>query len=219
MDEQVSQQMAAQLRKPEGEEGRQTGEWMNRGNDRMNRDVLQVLDAAENDTILEIGMGNGFFVEEILSRHPTITYTGCDFSDVMVEEAKRINATGVANGRAGFMHADIVSFEAKEKLFTKIFTANTIYFWEDPKQVLDKIKTLLAPNGKLIIGLRPKHLMQGYPFTKYGFTMYSKQEVSTLLEENGFVVSRVFENQEPDIELHGEIVKIANMVVVAHKKA
>jgi ubiquinone/menaquinone biosynthesis C-methylase UbiE len=216
MDEQSLQQIAAQLRRPTGQEGINTGDWMNRGNTQMNMDTLQIVDAA-NDAILEIGMGNGFFVHQIAEKHSSVKYTGADFSEVMVAEAQRINAEWINKGQATFILSDAIALPFSNSSFNKIFTINTIYFWEDAVKILAELKRVLLPKGKLIIALRPKRLMQNYPFTKYGFAMFSKEEVVQLLTQNGFTVTQSIENQEPDFDLNGEIIKMENLIIEAAK--
>jgi hypothetical protein len=44
-------------------------------------------------------MGNGLFVKDVLAAHPSIQYTGCDYSDTMVEEAIRMNAIYIEKGK------------------------------------------------------------------------------------------------------------------------
>lgn len=217
MDEKSLQQIAAQLRQPTGEAGIQTGEWMNRGNVHINEDTLKILDATAGDTIVEIGMGNGFFVHKIVEKDSSIQYTGADFSEVMIKEAERINAAWINNGQARFVLSDVASLPFADNSFNKAFTINTIYFWEDAVKILNEIKRVLQPKGKLIITLRPKRQMKNYPFTKYGFTMFSKEELEQLLVENGFVVVRANELQEPDFELNGEMVKMESLVIESVK--
>jgi ubiquinone/menaquinone biosynthesis C-methylase UbiE len=218
MDEQSLQQIAAQLRRPTGQEGINTGDWMNRGNTQMNMDTLQIVDAVANDAILEIGMGNGFFVYKIAEKHSSVKYTGADFSEVMVAEAQRINAEWINKGQATFILSDAIALPFSNSSFNKIFTINTIYFWEDAVKILAELKRVLLPKGKLIIALRPKRLMQNYPFTKYGFAMFSKEEVVQLLTQNGFTVTQSLENQEPDFDLKGETIKMENLIVEAVKE-
>ena len=217
MDEKSLQQIAAQLRQPSGEAGIQTGEWMNRGNVHINVDTLGILGATAGDTILEIGMGNGFFVHNIVEKDSSIQYTGADFSEIMVREAQRINAAWINNGQARFILSNVTSLPFEDNSFNKVFTINTIYFWEDAIKILNEIKRVLQPKGKLIITLRPKRQMKNYPFTKYGFTMFSKEEAEQLLSDNGFTVLRANETQEPDFELNGEMVKMESLIVESIK--
>jgi ubiquinone/menaquinone biosynthesis C-methylase UbiE len=213
MDEESLQQLAAQLRQPTGEAGIQTGEWMNRGNVQINLDTLEVLQATAGDNILEIGMGNGFFVHKIIEKDNSIQYTGADFSNVMIKEAQRINMPWINNGQARFVLSDVAALPFDDNSFNKAFTINTIYFWEDAVKVLDEIKRVLQPKGKLIITLRPKRQMKNYPFTKYGFMMFSKEEAEQLLSVNGFTVLCAKEIQEPHFELNGEMVKMESLIV------
>ena len=215
MDQQTHQQLAAQLRMPVGEEGIRTGEWMNRGNVHINLDTIEILNAIEGNNILEIGMGNGYFVKDILQNVNHVQYTGVDFSAVMVEEAKKLNAAWIYKGQAKFILSNAAALPFADATFNKIFSINTIYFWDDPAAILAEIKRVLQPKGRLIVALRPKRLMKNYPFTQYGFTMYTREEVIQLLTTNGLIITQAIEKQEPDFELNGEMVKIENLIIEA----
>src|SRR5690349_11633365 len=86
-----SKTLACQLRHPEGELGIKVGENMNKGNRLMNVETIRQLQVADNDNILEIGMGNGFFVKDILGAAENVRYSGCDFSETMIKEASVLN--------------------------------------------------------------------------------------------------------------------------------
>ena len=216
-DEQQMQHRAAQLRKPHGEDGIKTGEMMSVGNKHVIANTLELLNAQANDRILEIGMGNGFFVNQILLKHQSITYTGCDYSELMIAEAEKLNAAWILNGRAKFIFSEASALPFADNVFTKIFTVNTIYFWDDEPKVLNELKRVLQPNGKLIIGFRPKHQTEKYPFTKYGFNLFTKEEVAQLLAANGFVVADAIEFQEPDFDMNGTRMKMESVVISATK--
>jgi len=216
-EEQKFKNQAAQLRKPEGEDGIKTAEFMSTGNKYIIHDTFKALDAETGDNILEIGMGNGFYVEEILEKSESINYTGCDYSELMVRESKKLNTDWISKGRARFIHSNIKSLPFENDVFNKVFTINTIYFWDDEIAALNEIKRIMQPLGKFIIGFRPKHQTEKYPFTKYGFNQFSKQDVGKLLSDNGFSILNIFENQEPDLDLNGQIMKMENVVAVACK--
>jgi ubiquinone/menaquinone biosynthesis C-methylase UbiE len=218
MDEQQLKEIASQLRQPHGDGAVAIAERMNQGNALMNRDALMALDAAPDDNILEIGMGNGLFLKELLSKNNSIHYTGVDFSKEMVLEAEKMNTEWIEKGRAVFVHADVTSLPLDNELYSKIFTVNTIYFWQEREQVLSELKRVLQPGGKLFICLRPKWQMEQYPFTQYGFRLYSQEEVTALLIANGFEIVMVHINKEPDFDFNGEKVVLENMVVEARVK-
>ncbi len=217
MHEEALKEIAGQLRQPHGEHATEVGERMNKGNYLMNVAAIETLAPQAQDTILEIGMGNGFFVKDILSMDPSVHYSGCDFSEAMIEAATQLNQEVVNTGQASFILAPANSLPFEESTFNKVFTVDTIYFWENPTPVLDEIKRVLKPQGQLLIAFRPKWAMEQYPFTQYGFTMYTMEELVALLPANGFVVSQSFEKQEPDQEINGETVIAAFAIILAEK--
>ncbi len=217
LDEQKFKDMAEQLRKPSGEGAVRTGDMMSKGNIAMIYDSFKVLDIAANDNILEIGMGNGFYVKDILEKNDTINYTGCDYAELMVQESERLNTHWIAAGRAKFIQANIHALPFDKDSFNKVFTINTIYFWDEEAAALNEIKRVLQPGGKLVISFRPKHQSEKYPFTKYGFNQFSKEDVEKLLLENGFLVDAIYENKEPPFEMNGIMMDTENVVVVGRK--
>ena len=218
MKEEINfKEMAAQLRKPNGEDAIKTGEMMSKGNLHMIHETLKVLDAKANDNILEIGMGNGFYVNEIFGKSDSINYTGCDYSEFMVQESEKLNSTWIAKGKATFIQSNITSLPFESNIFNKIFTVNTLYFWDNEIDALSEIKRVIRQDGKFIIAFRPIHQTEKYPFTKYGFNQFSKKDVEELLLANGFSIIDIFENKEPPFEMNGLIMETENIVVVAQK--
>ena len=217
MDEATLKAIAGQLRQPSGEYAIQVGEKMNEGNLHINLNTFEALHLAAGDNILEIGMGNGFFVKNILSLNNSIKYTGCDFSEIMVDEARKQNEKFVASGQAEFHHADARELPFETNSFDKAFSINTIYFWDNPQIVLAEISRTLKPKGQLTISIRPKSIMEHYPFVKYGFKMFTKEDLTELLSKNNFQVINIIEKQEPEVEINGQAVKTATLLITAEK--
>jgi ubiquinone/menaquinone biosynthesis C-methylase UbiE len=207
------QLLAAQLRKPDGEIGKQIGEVMNNGNRLINEWTLDALDLHEGDSILEIGMGNGFFVKDILAIKPSLRYDGLDYSEIMVAEAVKINQSFIEEKKAKFTlgTADNIPFD--DKSFQKIFTINTIYFWGNAEHELNEIKRVLQTGGKFVIAVRSKEAMQQMPFTEYGFVKYDQQELLDVLEKNGFIISEVLQKKEPPYDFNGHVMQPENIII------
>ncbi len=217
MDEEALEAIARQLRQPSGEYAIPVGEKMNEGNLHINLNTIAALNLETNDNLLEIGMGNGFFVKNILSTNHSIKYTGCDFSEIMVDEAIKQNENFILNGQAQFYNRDANDLSFEKETFNKVFTINTIYFWDNPQIVLAEIWRVLKPKGKIIISLRPKFIMELYPFVKYGFKTFSKDDLAELISKNNFKVVDILEKNEPEIELNGELLKAATLIITAEK--
>lgn len=214
MEEEALKNIASQLRKPEGDEGIQIGRKMNESNEQMNRFTLELLTINDGDTILEIGMGNGLFVKDIVGKGSQIFYHGCDYSELMINEAIAINKEWIEKNQVRFTHSHANSLPFKNGTFSKLFTVNTIYFWENPKAILKEFKRVLKPNGKLIIALRPKQQMEHYPFTKYGFRMFSKDDMESFLRVNGLEVFELIEKAEPDFTFNDITYKMESLIAV-----
>lgn len=65
MDEEKIKTIAQQLRQPTGAFAIEVGQTMNKGNLQMNLCTIENLVLNKNNRLLEIGMGNGFFVKNI----------------------------------------------------------------------------------------------------------------------------------------------------------
>jgi len=202
--------IAEQLRKPVGDLGKEVGLKMNEGNLYINQYTIAALEIKSHQQILEIGMGNGFFVKDILSAAPSVKYTGCDLSETMVAEARSLNSRFIQKRQAEFIAAASDELPLFDALFDTVFTVNTLYFWEHPQKDLAEIHRVLKPGGKLFIAIRPASVMQGLPFVQYGFRLYEKEDVAVLLKSSGFGKIHVIEKPEP-------VEKMETLIVRAEK--
>lgn len=185
-------EVARQLRQPEGEDGVKMGVQMNKSNRLMYEMTLNFLQMKKEDAILEIGMGNGHFVRELIAKEPSIYYTGVDLSDVMVEAARRENE-GIT-----FHCAAAEKMPVEDASFNKVFGINVLYFWDQPAVTLREIHRILKPEGELILAIRSKATMELLPFIDSGFTLYDIETATKLLEENSFRIEEVITAIEPE---------------------
>ncbi len=216
MTEEQLKYIASQLRCPHGDNAIEVANKMNEGNSLINEAVLEALGPVSG-TILEIGMANGHLVPEILNSGPDATYIGCDISHEMVSAATVSNADFVDAGRAQF-HLVTPGQLPPGIVVETVFTVNTIYFWDDSNDFLTKIRSVLSPSGRLLIGFRPRHSMENYPFVQYGFQTYSEEDVSQMLHAAGFSVTDRVETREPDRDVLGEIMRVDHVVISAVKR-
>jgi ubiquinone/menaquinone biosynthesis C-methylase UbiE len=217
MTEEDFKKLAEQLRKPHGKEGVEVGKMMNPGNLAIYTDAMRALNIQDQDRLLEIGPGNGFFVKDLLSKANEVTYAGCDFSELMVEQCHEMNREFIQEGRAQFVHAECHQMPFEPEAFTKILTVNTIYFWPDPMATLNEFHRVLTPSGTLTIALRPEHKMKNIPFTKHGFAFWTEEKLYELFEASPFSLVSIEHHIEPTTGFAGRSMQMENYVVIAEK--
>ncbi|MGM9476520.1 class I SAM-dependent methyltransferase [Pedobacter sp. GSP4] len=207
--------IAKQLACPEGEHGIKTGEMMHASNIGMTSAAIEALCLKNNDTVLEIGHGNGGHIAQLLSKAENLKYFGADISITIIAEAEKINHDFISHGKVEFALTDGNNLPFDDNQFDKIFTVNTIYFWSAPIQYLKQIKDVLKPNGLFVLCFAAKTFMEKLPFTPYGFTLYTPKTVKSLLESAGFKTENTIEKLEQVQSKTGERVERKYYIVVA----
>ena len=96
----TAEQIASQLRCPQGELGKEFGRVMNLRNLSMILGALAQLDLQAGNRVLELGAGDGGLLGYLLSRAPELQYIGLDISETMVAQARAFNAPFIQAGLA-----------------------------------------------------------------------------------------------------------------------
>ncbi len=188
--------LAQQLRKPSGFFGKHVmGRLLNRVNDSLNVLMLELLAVNPDDRILEVGFGGGELLGRIAAKTTQGTVDGIDFSPEMVAQGAQRYKSSIAAGRMNLQVADAGDLPYPDVHFTKLCTANTIYFWDDPVAVLTELHRVLRPDGVLVLGFSPKRVIENRPFAAYGFTLYEESDVQGLCLEAGFRDVRLVQGQ------------------------
>jgi len=144
---------------------------------------------------LEIGVGSGRFAQALGIE------TGIDPAIKLVEMAK-------LRGIKAFQGRGEQELYDRGTLGT-VFLIVTLCFLDSPLDVLREVNRILAPDGKIVLGLVLKESPwgrfyqqekdEGHRFYRYA-TFYSYDEVVRLLVQAGFVTERIISTlfQEPD---------------------
>lgn len=149
MDNENLKILAQNLANPQGEKGIEIGEMMNATNIGMTLESIKTLLIEDNEAVLEIGHGNADHVKSIVNKAQNIHYTGIDISETMHYEAKRLNEE--FKNQAEFVLYEGKKLPFEDKTFDKIFTVNTVYFWEEPVDFLNEIHRVLKDNGTFVL--------------------------------------------------------------------
>jgi ubiquinone/menaquinone biosynthesis C-methylase UbiE len=179
--------LAAQLRQPSGLFGKFfMGNFLNKGNEKINHLTVELLDVKPTDLVLDIGFGGGVTIEKMVQTIDTGKIYGVDFSQAMVDKAKRRFKKLIESGKVSIECGDVSKLPFEAKTFDKVCTVNTIYFWNDTSVSLREIRRVMKKGGKLIISIRSADKMKDLPFTKHNFKLYAPEEVKHLLVGAGF---------------------------------
>jgi ubiquinone/menaquinone biosynthesis C-methylase UbiE len=170
---------------------------MNFGNNYLNKLAVQALDIQPNDHILEVGFGGGVALYKILKNIHGGFVAGIDYSPEMVKRGKRKFQKSIASGKMTLVEGNVTSMPFDDVSFDKVCTINTIYFWPDPTAGLKEILRVLKPGGRFVVGVGAKDSMEKRRITRYGFSLYSEQELKDLLTQAGLVYRQTIFGKHP----------------------
>ncbi|REL39197.1 class I SAM-dependent methyltransferase [Rhodohalobacter sp. SW132] len=207
--------IASQLRKPSGDFAATIAEKMNEGNQPLYDLTFNRLDLNKGDTILEIGFGNGFHFPELLSLEDSLTVYGIDYSEDMVRQAAGRNKKLIKKGQLFLAEGGSDRLPYADHTFDIVFCNMVIYFWDNPEVHLKEIRRVMKSTGKFYTGMRSKETMLQLPFTKFGFKLYSVEEWSSLLKDNGFTIKNTYQKTDPGFEESGKVIRLESICIAA----
>jgi SAM-dependent methyltransferase len=178
--------IAHQFRQPTGLWGRLAGAFMIKGNGPMYDAAIPLLDIKPTHRILEIGYGPGTGLPRLLATVPQGSVAGIDFSETMFRSTRRKFRKAIKSGILDLRHGDVVSDALDGKQFDAIIAVNVIYFWPDPVVALSKIRSLLAPAGRLALVFAEREELHKIPFTRTSvFNAFTGDGVTALCRTAG----------------------------------
>jgi len=186
--------LAHNLANPQGEKGIEIGEMMNATNIGMTLESIKTLVIDDGQHILEIGHGNAGHLKSIISLARNLRYTGIDISETMHNEARKLNKE--FENQADFVLYEGRKLPFQDGTFNKIFTVNTVYFWENPVEFLNEIYRVLKDDGTFVLTFGQRDFMEKLPFTEYDFTLYNNNEMEELVSKSHFKRMKTSEKEE-----------------------
>lgn len=187
--------VAKQFGNPSGFGGLLATFVMNRLNRKQYKAVLDNIDVQYTDTILDIGFGNGYLIKKLLKRNPE-RICGIEISQDMLTKVSRKNQAVITAGKLDLHLANIKDLPFEDNSFDKICTVNTLYFWDDTDRCFSEIKRTLKPQGLFLNTVYTKEWLNKIPYTKYGFSKYTMDEIVAMTEKNGLKINQVIEIQK-----------------------
>lgn len=199
--------IASQLSHPSGEKGTEVAQMMNETNIGMTKNAISNLNLISGDSVLELGHGNADHVRFLFSQCENIHYTGLEISTLMNQEAQELNTVFVNSQRASFILYDGKKLPFADNQFDKMFTVNTLYFWEEPAALLSELSRVLKPKALFSLTFAHRSFMETLPFTPFGFKLYNPEEVMKLVEQSSFRLKQEDPQTETVTNKIGESIK------------
>ena len=168
--------LAKQLGYPSGIFGRLVMRLLNRGNAEMNNITFEQLNLKPKDLVLEIGFGGGYLLEKIAKSQIPDLIAGLDPQADIIQMGNKKFKPQIRRGYIELKQGTGERLPYEENTFDKICTVNTIYFWSDPKFVLDECRRVLKSNGKLVICYNSPEFLEQTKLTQHGFKTYQPEE-------------------------------------------
>ena len=179
----INEYIAKQFANPRGIGGRIVMAVMNRQNAQMYEATERLLRPRNDDTILDIGCGNGIMLERI-AHACDCRLIGTDISEDALEIAKR----RLVGTNVEFLRCPVDDMPLEDATVDKALTINTLYFWEDLTSGFEEIARVLKPEGIFIGTHYTNRALESYSHTQFGYRMRTEQEVVSAAEIAGFAV-------------------------------
>lgn len=161
----------------------------NYGNsEKLDKYILKNIDIDDEITVLDLGCGDGRFLEKLRDLNSNNVLYGLDISEKMLEIAssKKIKRCEFSLGDSKYLPYDDGSIDL-------IVCLNSFHHYSTPDLTLKEIKRVLSLNGKVIIGdifTLPiiREIINLYlPYSMSGdYKMYSKKSLDKIFSIEGF---------------------------------
>lgn len=136
-------------------------------------------------TVMDLGFGPGQLFKSIAPKINKMV--GVDFSNDMVEKARLKFKTLIQSGRLELKQAGVSELPFQDEAFDQIITCNTIYFWPSPADDIRELYRVMKKSGRLLIGMSTKEQMEPMALDQSVFSLYTLDDVKSLLSQAGFV--------------------------------
>lgn len=212
--------LVSQYRCPKGDEGIAVDEFFHEINNDVIKESVKALELEDKNRILELGHGNCRHLPFVMEQAFQVKYFGMEISEVMLEEASRLNAKYIKKKEALFQMYNGVKVPYVHNIFDRILTINTIYFWKEPLVYLKEMFRVLKPGGKFVLTFTNSVFLEQLAMVSKGeeFVLYNQQKVQELVNETDFILNSMEEKSEKIKDSEGNLIDQKYTVVVLSKK-
>jgi arsenite methyltransferase len=106
--------------------------------------VLERMRIEPQDAILDLGCGNGWLSRRLARLAPQGRVVGADLSAQMVRRAR---AASARYPNLNFLEGAADKIPCRDRVFSKLISIESAYYWPEPSESIREIFRVLAPNG------------------------------------------------------------------------
>ncbi len=206
-----------QLKNPNGLFARKVAKSMNLSNKSLYDLIFKNLQLSDQENILEIGFGNGYFFEQLSQKNQNAQLFGVEISKEMIKQCAKLNKKIIADKKLEIKHFDGLVFPYGDEMFDKAIAINLIYFWENPIEHIKELNRILKPDGVLYIGVRPFDVLSHLPFVQENFNIQQDHWWIELFENAGFNLINNQSTTELPLRFNGKTYQMAGACWVFRK--
>jgi len=149
--------------------------------------VLDQMQLARDENVLDVGSGAGWLVRMIAERVPEGRVVGMDISDEMIRRARR-NYVDLENAMFIVGNAEEIPWDAN--FFTHAISVESAYYWPEPARGLKEIFRVLREGGMAWVSINyygeNPHSYQWREHFAIPANLLSAHEWEALFREAGF---------------------------------
>lgn len=181
----VSKWIARQLGRPTGILGWFAGQVWNRRNTALNDTLLERLALQPTDRVLEVGFGGGYLLQRMAAQVTDGRLAGVDISPAIVAAAQNRFRRAIQAGQIELRCAPVEALPYPAQTFTKVYSVNSIFYWQDLPQAISEMRRVLADGGRLALCFTCKASLERKGFAQ-NIRLYDADDVAQVMQAHGF---------------------------------
>ncbi|MCY8031614.1 class I SAM-dependent methyltransferase [Bacillus inaquosorum] len=185
--------LSKKFSKPKGVFGMIAGYIMAAENRTLNQWTIDQLGITRGDSILEVGFGPGYCMQQVLKREKDVDLHGIDVSEVMLKlAARRVKSKPVR-----LIQGSVETFPLTDSFYNKVISVNNYTIWNDQTKGMKQIYRALKPGGKAAITMQPREADASPKKTK----SFGKQMIADFKAAGFEVIELQFKNIKPELSV------------------
>lgn len=159
--------------------------------------VLETLEAAPTEEVLEVGAGSGELLMRIAQTLTDGHISGIDSLPETVEQLRALC------GRRGLAHkvslevGPVTALPFAAARFDCACSLHGIYFWPDLAPALAELARVLRPGGRVVLGYSSAEVLRDGGWVERGFRAYSNAQIVEALGAQGLEPEALRESERP----------------------